>query len=84
MNSNPRVPGVGEKEPAVDKGDQVRVKLDNIVSSSGIRTVCIRHRTDGTDDDLWMTLDVQAADRDTIYIFVRDSLGKIQGNPSGF
>ena len=76
------MPGVGEKEPAVEKGDQVKVKLDDdAASSSGIRTGCIRHRTD---DDLWMTLDVQAADRDTIYIIVRDSSGKMQGVPSGF
>ena len=62
-----RVPGVGEKEPAVEKGDRVRVKLGNR-ASSGVKRGCISHPHD---DEDWMTLEVQEADRDTIYVIVR-------------
>ena len=62
---------MGEKEPAVEKGDEVRVKLDDIVCSG---TRCDRHPTD---DDSWVTLEVKETDRDTIYITVRNELSKI-------
>ena len=62
-----RVPGVGEKEPAVEKGDEVRVKIDNRISP-GVRRGCFMHPHD---EEGWMTLEVKEADRDTIYIIVR-------------
>ena len=67
------MPGVGEKVPAVEARDQVRVKLDDIVCS-GERTRCNIHQPK---DDSWMTLDVKEADRDTIYVTVRNALSKI-------
>ena len=57
---------MGEKEPAVEKGDKVRVKIDNR-ASPGVKRGCVRHPHD---DEEWMTLEVQGADRDTIYVIV--------------
>ena len=73
LNCHHRVPGVGEKEPAVEKGDTVRVKLDDNVST-GVRIGCIGH---DIDDNSWMTLRVQEVDRDTLYFTVRNEQSKM-------